>query len=494
MVEIGKSALGEPLLLLFISSEANLARLDEWRETSEKLARARVSEEEARLLAKQGRAIVWIDGGMHATERAHAQMTSRLAHEVATEETEEMRRIRDDVVLLLMPVMNPDGLKIVADWYEKNLGSPFETTNPPELYHTYVGHDNNRDWYMILQPESQAVSEVIYNQWYPQIVYNHHQTGPRWTRMFIPPFADPVNPLIPPEVITGVNLVGQAMHHRFALADMDGVISRVVFSMWWNGGGRTSPYFHNMIGILSETSHPSPTPKFYDPEKRPETISLGRRAGSVSARQPSIYYPKPWGGGWLHFRDAIDYMITASMATLDLASKRREEFLYGIYKMGSDAIEAGLAEGGPFAYVIPPSSGTRARQSSSSTPCGAAASKIEQAEKGFMADGKSYPAGSFVIPAAQPFRAYLLDMMEEQEYPERRLYEGGPPELPTTSRAGRSRSRWGSASIESMRRSSSRAPGSTAPLRQPPPNPATRTSATRSPLARTPACAWPWSC
>ena len=430
MVEIGTSALGKPLLLLFISSEANLARLDEWRATSEKLARARVSEEQARLLAKQGRAIVWIDGGMHATERAHAQMTSVLAHKVATEETEEMQRIRDDVVMLLMPVMNPDGLKIVADWYEKNLGTPFETTNPPELYHTYVGHDNNRDWYMILQPESRAVSEVLYNQWYPQIVYNHHQTGPRWTRMFIPPFADPVNPLIPPEVITGVNLVGQAMHHRFALADMDGVISRVVFSMWWNGGGRTSPYFHNMIGILSETSHPSPTPKFYDPEKRPETISLGRRAGSVSARQPSIYYPKPWGGGWLHFRDAIDYMITASMATLDLASKRREEFLYGIYKMGSDAIEAGLAEGGPFAYVIPPEQWDSGEAVELVNALRRGGIEIEQAEKGFMADGKSYPAGSFVIPTAQPFRAYLLDMMEEQEYPDRRLYEGGPPEPP----------------------------------------------------------------
>ncbi len=432
MIEIGQSALGKPLLLLFISSEANLARLEEWRETSEQLARARVSEEEARQLATQGRAIVWIDGGMHATERAHAQMTSLLAHKIATEETAEMRRVRDDVVTLLMPVMNPDGLKIVADWYRRNLGSPFETTNPPELYHTYVGHDNNRDWYMILQPESQAVSEVLYHQWYPQIVYNHHQTGPRWTRIFIPPFADPVNPLIPAEVITGVNLVGQAMHHRFAMADMDGAISRVVFSMWWNGGGRTAPYFHNMIGILSETSHPSPTPRFYDPEKRPEFISLygGRRAGSISASQPSIYYPKPWPGGWLHLRDAIDYMITASMATLDLASKRREEFLYGIYKMGSDAIEAGKAEGGPFAYVIPPEQWDPGEAVELINALRRGGIEIERAESGFLADGKSFPAGSFVIRAAQPFRAYLLDMMEEQQYPDRRLFEGGPPEPP----------------------------------------------------------------
>jgi hypothetical protein len=304
LVEIGRSASGRPLLLLFISSEQNMARLEEWRGISETLARARVEPEQARALADRGRAVVWIDGGMHATERAHAQMTPLLAHRVASEESEEMRRIRERVVLLLMPVMNPDGLEIVSSWYRRNLGTPFENTSPPELYHPYVGHDNNRDWYMILQPESQAVSRVLYEEWYPQIVYNHHQTGPRWTRIFIPPFADPVNPRIPAGVITGVNLVGQAMHHRFALEGKDGVISRVVFSMWWNGGGRTAPYFHNMIGILSETSHASPTPEFYDPETRPETISLygGRRSGAVSARQPSIYYPKPWPGGWLHFR------------------------------------------------------------------------------------------------------------------------------------------------------------------------------------------------
>ncbi len=432
MVEFGKSALGKPMLLLFISSEANLRELERWRSISERLARARgLTKDEARKLAREGKAVIWVDGGMHATERAHAQMTSLLAYKVATEETEEMKRIREDVVLILNPVINPDGLDIVANWYRKNLGTPFETTSPPELYHHYVGHDNNRDWYMIEQSESRAVSKVLYHQWYPQIVYNHHQTGPPWTRIFIPPFADPVNPHIPAGVITGVNLVGNAMHNRFAAEDKPGVISRVVFSMWWNGGGRTSPYFHNMVGILSETSHPSPTPRYYDPEKRPEYIDLygGRRAGTISAREPSIFYPYPWEGGWLHLRDAIDYMITATMATLDLGAKRREDWLFGMYRMGSAAIREGEA-GGPFAYVIPPEQWDSGEAVELVNALGRGGVEIQRATADFRAGGTSYPSGSYIIPAGQAFRAYVLDLLEPQDYPDRRTYPGGPPEAP----------------------------------------------------------------
>ncbi|MFQ5788927.1 MAG: peptidase M14, partial [Acidobacteriota bacterium] len=295
----------------------------------------------------------------------------------------------------------------------------------------YVGHDNNRDWYMILQPETQAVSKVLYHQWYPQIVYNHHQTGPPWTRIFIPPFADPVNPHIPAGVITGVNLVGQAMHNRFALQNKPGVISRVVFSMWWNGGGRTAPYFHNMVGILSETSHPSPTPKYYDPKERPERIRLygGRRAGMVSAVEPSIFYPDPWVGGWLHFRDAIDYMITASMAALNIGARLKEDWLSNIYRMGRDAIQKGEA-GNPFAWVIPPEQWDPGEAVNLVNVLRRGGVEVQRATADFEAGGSRYGKGSYVIPAAQAFRPYVMDLMEKQEYPDRRLYPGGPPEAP----------------------------------------------------------------
>ena len=205
---IGESSLGRPLFLLTISTPENLANQERYRSISEQLARAQVDGEEAERLAAEGRAIVWIDGGLHATEVAHGQMTSLLAHRVATEESAEMDQIRNDVIFLLMPVMNPDGLEIVRKWYESQLGTQFEQSNPPELYHHYVGHDNNRDFFMNNMPESKAVAKILYDEWFPQIIYNQHQSSPGYARIVIPPYSDPVNPLIHAGVTTGLNEIG----------------------------------------------------------------------------------------------------------------------------------------------------------------------------------------------------------------------------------------------------------------------------------------------
>lgn len=428
MQEVGESVLGKPMLLLFISSEENLRDLDRWRSISERLARGRIDEAEARRLSREGKAIVWIDAGMHATERAHAQMAPLLAHRVVTEESDEMQFVRDNVIFALMPVINPDGLDIVAHWYQRNLGTPWETTGPPELYQHYVGHDNNRDWYMVLQPETRAAAKVLYEEWYPQIVYNQHQTSPRWTRIFVPPFADPVNPDIPPGVIAGVNLVGHAMINRFMEEGKDGVVSRLTFDMWWNGGMRTAPYYHNMIGILTETAHPSPTPEYYPPEDLPPTVG-GRRAGNIPTDRPSLYYPAPWKGGWLRFADAIDYMITGSMAVLDIGAKRREEWLYGIWRMARDAIEKGEA-GSPYAYVVPREQWDAGEALELVNVLRRGGVEVQRATRDFSAGATSFRAGDWVIPAAQAFRPHVMNLLEPQVYPDRRLYEGGPPEPP----------------------------------------------------------------
>ena len=190
--EIGSSTLGQPMLLAAISSEANLARLDHYKDVSRRLAfAADLDEAEAHELARDGRAIVWIDGGLHATEVAHGQVTSELAHWLATDEGEEARRIRDQAIVLVMSNMNPDGLNIVADWYKGNVGTPYEIAPVPELYHPYIGHDNNRDWYMFTQAETRAVAHQLYHEWFPQIVYNHHQSGPFPGRIWVPPFENP---------------------------------------------------------------------------------------------------------------------------------------------------------------------------------------------------------------------------------------------------------------------------------------------------------------
>lgn len=423
-VTIGETVLGRPMILLFISSEENLDRLDEYRSISEQLSRARIGEQQAREFADEGKAVVWIDGGMHASELAHGQMTSELSYNIATEETEEMQNIRENVITLVMPVMNPDGLDMEAAWYRQNLDTPFETTGMPWLYHHYVGHDNNRDWFMNNMPETYHVNEVLYREWYPQIVYNHHQTAPSWARIFLPPFSDPVNPNIHPGVTTGVNQVGAAMAQRFSLKDMPGVVSDNSYTMWWNGGGRTAPYYHNQIGILTETAHATPTPRSYDPDSKPDRIGAG-----IPTDGTDIFYPDPWEGGDSHFRDAVEYMLTGSMAVLDLAAERRSQFLYNIYEMGRDGIEDGES-GDPYAYIIPPDQWDHGEALELVNVLLQGGAEIQRAEQSFAAGGEEYPAGSYLIEAGQAYRPFVMDMMEPQNYPTQLQYPGGPPDPP----------------------------------------------------------------
>ncbi|GAB3988874.1 M14 family metallopeptidase [Spirosoma daeguense] len=431
MVNIGKSTLGKPLLLLMVSSEANMKQLEKWRGISEQLSRAKIDDKTAKSLAASGKAIIWIDAGMHASEVASAQMMPELAYRMATEESSEMKKIRDQVVALLMVEMNPDGLDIVADWYNANLGTPYETTQPPWLYHHYVGHDNNRDWFTNNIIETKAISEVLYNQWYPQIVYNHHQTSPAWTRIFIPPFANPVNPQIHPGVTAGVNLVGTAMASRFAMKKMPGVVAQLRFSMWWNGGMRTVPYYHNQIGILTETAHATPSPRFYPPDSLPKTVGVGVTASTGGT---DIFYADPWKGGQSRFRDAVNYMEEASMATLVLAADKREEFLYNIYVMGRDAIEsAGKTK--PFAYVIPAEQWDKSEALNLVNMFRQSGVEIHRATQTFQANNETYPAGSYIIYGGQAFSPYVVDLMEKQVHPNQRLYPGGPP-IPPYDLAG----------------------------------------------------------
>lgn len=423
-IEIGETVLGRKMYLLFISTEENLAQLDKWKDISAKLARARISDDEAVKLSEEGKAIVWIDGGMHSTELAHGQMTSELAYTLATSETAEMKRIRENVITLLMPVMNPDGLDIVVDWYRKNLGTPYETSRPPILYHYYMGHDNNRDWFMNNMPETYNVTKILYNEWYPQIVYNHHQSSPAWTKISIPPYADPVNPNIHPAVTSAVSEVGSAMSKRFSLENMPGAIADNNYTMFWNGGGRTVPYYHNMIGILTETGHTTPTPRFYDPEKLPKTV-----AGTTPTDGTDIMYPDPWKGGESHFRDAVDYMLVGTWATLDLAADRRSSYLYNIYRMGRSAIEKGETEG-LFAYIIDKNQWDSFEAVNLVNVLLRGGIEIERATKDFTVNDKKYEKGSYVIYAGQAFRPYLIDLMEKQNYPTRFQYPGGPPDTP----------------------------------------------------------------
>ena len=354
--EIGRSTLDRPLILAFISSKENLQKRDRYREINKSLALARgLSDREAQQLASEGITTVWIDGGLHASELAGSQFTPELAYWLATDESAEARRIRDKVLLLLMPNMNPDGLDIVAEWYGENLGTAFETAPVPKLYHHYVGHDNNRDWYMFTQDETKAAADIFYHRWFPQIVYNHHQTGPFPGRIWVPPAIDPLNHHVDPLMVASFSHLGQFMLTRFMKEGKPGVSTAIGYRVAWAAGFmHAAPQLHNILGLFTETAlYGLATPHCYTDEEIGDTFSRGIR---LPTREPSMNYPVPWQGGCWHLRDAMEYMLTGSKAVLDVASKLKEDYLFNIYHMGQRQIARGeAAQDGPFAYAIDPS-------------------------------------------------------------------------------------------------------------------------------------------
>ena len=424
---IGKSGYGREMFVAIISSEANMKQLDHYKQIVQQLASGTIDEATARKLSNEGKVIVWIDGGLHATEVAGAQQSPLIGYRLASEETPEMQRIRNDVITVLCPVINPDGLDIVAHWYAKNYNTPYETAQVTELWNRYVGHDNNRDWYSFNQVESRNVAHLLYYEWLPQIVYNQHQTAPYPARIIVPPYDDPSNPNIPPEVMRGVNLMGSAMAQRFESEHKSGVVSHMSFDTWWNGGMRTAPYFHNMIGILTETAGflaGYASPGYASPNSLPKSFPNG-----VSAVTPSTFYPDPWKGGWWRLRDSVDYMVTGDMGVLDIASRRRDEWLYEFWKMSRDQVELGQ-KSGPYAYVIPQQQHDPIAAGDLLFSLQTGGVKIGEATAAFTAGGKQYPAGTRVISMAQPFRPFVIDLMEPQKYPDIRVSPGGPPKRP----------------------------------------------------------------
>lgn len=421
LAEFGRSSEGRPMYVAFISSPANLRNLDRYRDISRRLALGQASEDEARRLAAEGKAIVWIDSGLHATEVAPVQHAPHLAYRLITEESAEAQRIRERVILMQVPVINPDGLEMVVAWYRKNLGTPHETARLPFLYQKYAGHDNNRDYYMFNLTETRHVGRMLFREWFPQIVYNQHQAPAFPARIFVPPYAEPLNPNIPAAVLEGIHLIGSAMKERFAREGKAGVLSYAQFDAWWNGGLRTAPAFHNMHGILTETAASGyATPRVYDAKDFP-----ARFAGGVSAREPSIFYPRPWSGGRWGLREAIEYMLTADFAILELAAARSEHFLYKAWQMARSAIELGR-KGSPFAYVVPPEQWDRSSAQEMLRRLQMGGLEVWRARTAFSADGKQFPGGSYVLPAAQPFRASLVDLLEPQKYPDLRSESGAP--------------------------------------------------------------------
>ena len=463
---IGVTEEGRPQIMAIVTSPENHRNLARYKDISRRLALADFADStEARRLAREGKAIIWIDGGLHATEVLGAQQLIETFWQLASMTDEETRRFLDDCIIL-MAHANPDGMELVSDWYMRSPDSLQRSTGGlPRLYEKYAGHDNNRDSYMNALKETENMSRQLFIEWHPVIMYNHHQTGPQGTVMFAPPFRDPANYNFHPLIITGLDVVGSAMHNRFVMEGKGGTVMRsgANYSTWWNGGLRTTVYFHNMIGLLTETIG-NPTPM-----RIPLVPARQLRSGD----QPLPIEPQLW-----RFRQSIDYSVTANRAVLDVASKYREQFLFNRWKMGRDQVAAGRND----TWTIWPKRVARLNDSLAKIRSGSGAQRagstdamfgmlrrpedrdpkayvlssaqidfptatkfvramqksgvqVHRATAAFSAGGKQYPAGSWVFQMGQAFRPHLLDMFEPQDHPNDFRFPGGPP-IPPYDNAG----------------------------------------------------------
>lgn len=457
---IGKTEEGRNQYIIIVSSPENLKNLSKYQNISKQMARAEgLSDETAKKLADEGKAVVWIDGGLHATETVGSHQLIETLYQLASRNDEETKRILNDVIILLAQV-NPDGQELVANWYMQEQDTAKRNMRIPRLYQKYIGHDNNRDFYMNNMSESKNISRILYIDWIPQILYNHHQTGPAGSVLAGPPYRDPFNFLYDPLVVTGIDGVGFSMINRLNAENKPGFtrMSGSVFSTWWNGGLRTTAYFHNIIGLLTEiTGNPTPMEIPLVPERL-----------MPNSATPFPVTPQKW-----YFRNSIDYSVSLNYAVLDYASRNKVHLLYNIYKMGKNSIEKGSADhwtltpkyidsvkavvareqakSGNNRTINPAAFDSVYRAPENRDPRGfiipsnqkdffsaikfvnaliESGIRVEKANADFEVDGKKYPAGSFVIRTNQAFRPHVLDMFEPQDHPNDFQYPGGPPVRP----------------------------------------------------------------
>ncbi|MEP6906609.1 MAG: M14 family zinc carboxypeptidase [Pseudoxanthomonas sp.] len=426
LFDAGKTTQGRTMQYAVISSPENLARFDHYKEVSRQLADSReLTDAQALELAKTSKIIVHIDGGMHASEVADHQLPLALAYKLLSEPQDpEVASILDNVILVLWPTLNPDGQEMVVDWYRKQLANKqtatesrgevngmavLNTGDPqmPWLYQEYVGHDNNRDGYMLNMIESQAVIKAE-QEYSPAIWYSQHQVAPFPARIWVPPFADPVSSNISPYVRMWTTNIGVNMMSRFEKERKPGAIAQAGFDNWYPGFLDYTMAFRHTISYFTETAHSSATPRVYKVEEFPK---------HMQDLKSQIMYPSPWKGGLWRLKDSVDYMMTASLSTLETAVKYREDLLYNRYQSGRDTI-ARFKTQGPYAYVIPagqPDAPTAALLAQKLIDQGV---EISQAKAKVSLGGKSWPAGSWVIPMDQPFAGLVQELFETQKYPD----------------------------------------------------------------------------
>ncbi len=419
-VELGTTTEGAPLLLAYISSPRNIRELDAYRGIQRRLADPEdLSEAESARLTSEARAVVAITCSIHATEVGGTQMALELAHTLAASDDPKVSNVLDNVIVLLAPSLNPDGLVKVREWYESTLGTHYEGAIPPRLYHKYTGHDNNRDWFMFTQAETRLVVEHMHNAWHPHITYDVHQTRTDGMRMILPPFVDPVGPNVDPVLQSQLAALGTHMASEMTASGLSGVAVNVVYDSY--SPSRSYPHYHGGVRVLSEAA----SVRIASPVKIGSAQLKSDRGERPTVR--SWNHPMPWEGGMWSLRDVVDYNLTAALACLDHAARNRETWVRNSFSVLQRAV---THTGNPFAFVIPQEQHDPSTAAELVELLRFADVRIYEAEDDIRHDGSQISRGDRIVLTRQPYGAFAQTMLETQRYPDIRHYPGGPPKRP----------------------------------------------------------------
>jgi hypothetical protein len=410
LVNVGKTSQGRDWYVALISAPQNLAQIDKYKDIARRLALVKgLDDAQARQLAREGKAIVHIDGGLHSTEVAGQEHTMRLAYNLVSKPSEpENARILNEVIFVLWFSLNPDGQNMVANWYRHNLGTPFEVAPLPMLYQEYIGHDNNRDGYMNNVAESRVINKAMQEFW-PQVMYNHHQSAPFPSRIWIPPFAEPVSMQVHPLIWRWVNVFGTSMASYLDQHEMPGAMHRGRYDDWYPGFIDHVNSFRNTVSFLTETAlYRYATPRYYTIDEFPK---------EKQELRTEVFYASPWKGGWWRLGDAVNYMTAASMSVLTTAAKNREELLFNRYQAGRDTI-ARYTKEPPFAYVIPNEQRDLPTAAILIEKLMLAGLEVNEVTDSLKLNGMEYKPGSWVVAMDQPFARLAHELFDVQKYPE----------------------------------------------------------------------------
>jgi hypothetical protein len=414
VVNMGPTTLGNPFLLVFVSSPGNLAKLERLREVNAVLSDPRGrAETEIRQLVAEGKAVTVQTMSLHATEIGGSQMAPELAYDLVSRNDDDTRRILENTISILAPSFNPDGQIMVTDWYRKTLGTEYEGTPLPWLYHHYAGHDNNRDAFQTNLVESQYLARIMFREWIPQAYVDHHHMGSYGARISIPPYAEPIRPHGDPLVWREMSWYGAHMAYKAEEANLSGVIGAAIYSGWGHFGFHWITPFHNIAGMLTESASARlATPLFIHPQQ----LRGGARAMPDYA--PQTTFPNPWPGGWWRLRDIVERQKATAWALLDLAARNKETVLWNAYLKAKRQTERG-AEGSPAAYVIRAIQYDRLTAVKLVNKLLAQGVDVQRASRAFAADsGMTYGEGSYVVPMAQPKMGLLRYLLGRTRYPD----------------------------------------------------------------------------